>query len=142
MKKVLLSLLALLLVLGVLGGVGLTGYRIGTMQGALRNGDGNPAPFTYGFRSGPQRMPMHDFQQGYYHGFHHRGGFGNFGMMGPGRGFGFFSPFFLIARLAVLGLFIWLAYKLFKGNGWQLSLTRPGVDAAKANPPASEDKGS
>ncbi|HLA08633.1 MAG TPA: hypothetical protein VJ022_14405 [Anaerolineales bacterium] len=133
MKKVLLSLIAIFLILGVLGGAGLAGYRIGTMQGALPGEDGNIAPFAYGFKFGPQGMPMHNFQRGHYHGFHHLGGPGGFGMMGSGWGFGLFSPLYLLARLAVLGLILWLVYKLFKGNGWQLSLTRQTAENAKVD---------
>jgi hypothetical protein len=53
-------------------------------------------------------------------------------MMGYGRGFGFFSPLFLIAKVALLGLVLWLVYKMVKGSGWQLSLTRQAVEGPKA----------
>jgi hypothetical protein len=140
MKKVLFTLLGMILILGVLGGAGFTGYRFGYMQGALAGGDGTAIPFTRGFNFAPQGMPMHNFSRDFNHGFHHPGGLDGFGMMSYGRGFGFFSPLSLIVRLAVLGLVLWLVYKLFKGNGWQLSLTRQAVEGSKAEATTPDKK--
>ena len=140
MKKVLLTLLGIILVAGVLAGAGFAGYRIGYNQGALASKDGTVqlAPLGKGF--GMHGMSMHNFNQGFERGFDQRIGPGDFGMMGRvgGMRFNFFSPFHFIIRLAVFGLIIWLAYKLFTGNGWKLSLTRQTVENPKVEPAPTE----
>ena len=141
MKKVLLTLLGIILVAGVLAGAGFAGYRIGYNQGALASTDGTVqlAPLGKGF--GMHGMPMRNFNQGFdERRFNQRIGPGDFGMMGRGGGmrFDFFSPFHFIIRLAVFGLIIWLAYKLFTGNGWKLSLTRQTVENPKVEPAPTE----
>lgn len=118
MKKVLLSLLAALVVLGLFAVVGYAGYRLGYAQGAQAaqsTADGQAPELRSFDRSNPRRMPMHDF--GFARGFE-RG----FGMRGfPGMGFGFFSPFLFLVRLAVLGLVLWFVYWLFTRSGWRLT---------------------
>ena len=119
MKRVLLSLLAIVVVLGLFAAAGFTGYRFGYAQGAgvAANGDElrpRVGPFD---EIRPNRMPMRDF--GFNRGFHRE-----FGMRGfPGMGFGFFSPWTLLWRLAVLALIVWFAYWLFTRSGWRLTRT-------------------
>ena len=114
MKKVLLSLLAVVLIFGVLGAAGFAGYRYGFYQGALSTSDGRIQSLAPGFGFEIQRMPMHNF--GFDRGF----GPGGFHTMQRGMGFGFFSPFLLIARIAFWGLIIWAVYMLVMRSGWRL----------------------
>jgi hypothetical protein len=122
MKKVLLTLLAIVVLIGVLGGVGFAGYRIGYNHGALAiTGDNIPRFDRPQF--GRDEMPQ--FHPGMNERNFNRGfAPSHFPMMQRGGGFGFFSPFQFLWRLAIIGLVIWAGYQLFKGNGWQLSLTR------------------
>ena len=159
MKKVLLTLLSVIVVLGVLAGAGFVGYRIGYKQAARavasktnttaqlpqqnKGFDPQRMPmqnFNRGFE--PQNMPMlRDFDNGFEHGFNRGMGPRGFGMMGRGgRGFGFFSPFFLLIRVAVWALIIWVIYMVVKGSGWRLSLTRQPTQSAKAETPVVESK--
>jgi hypothetical protein len=140
MKKILLALLGIIVVAGILAGAGFAGYRIGYNHGALASADGTVqlAPMGRGF--GMHGIPMHNFNPGFERGFDQRIGPGDFDMLGRGGGmrFDFFSPFHFIIRLAVFGLIIWLAYKLFTGNGWKLSLTRQTVENPKVEPAPTE----
>jgi uncharacterized membrane protein len=52
-----------------------------------------------------------------------------------GMGFGFFSLFALLARIAVFALIIWLIYWLFTRSGWQLTRT---VQTAETQPKPTE----
>ena len=65
---------------------------------------------------GWNRMPMHNFGPGI------PGLQPGFNMMGRG-GFGFFPFFGLLLQLAIVGLIIWLVYKVV--TGWRITLTRP-----------------
>ena len=120
MKKFLLTLLVIIAAAGVLGGAGWAGYRYGYNRGvgATSNGKDILKPFE-------NQMPMHNFEQGNGSGFHHHDmePRGDFGMMRHGRGFGFFSPFAFLGRLAVFAFIIWLGYKLF--TGWRITFTQP-----------------
>ena len=139
MKKVLLTLLGIIVVVGILAGAGFAGYRIGYNHGALASADGTVqlAPLGRGFEM--HGMSMHNFNQGFEHGFNQRVGPGDFGMQGRGgMRFNFFSPFYLMIRLAVFGILIWLAYKLIKGSGWKLSLTHQAVESPKVEPAPTE----
>jgi hypothetical protein len=131
MKKFLLTLLALVLIVGVLAGVAFLGYRLGYKQGALTiaapNGSTNIRPFMHGDDFAWRKMPMHNFGIDPHFGFHP-----GFGMMLPGRGFGFFSPILFVVQLAVLGFIIWLVYKLL--TGWRLTLTRTTAESPRAEP--------
>jgi hypothetical protein len=122
MRRFLLTLLAVIVIVGVLAGVGFAGYRYGYQQGAMAasNGDTVVPPFARGNDFGRNRMPMHDFGWGIRPGLHR--GFGDFGMMGRGGGFGIFPLYGLLIQLAILGSVVWLVYKLL--TGWRLSLTR------------------
>jgi len=141
MKKVLLTLLGIIVVIGVLAGAGFAGYRLGYNQGANgdtsllipRQGFGMPM-HNFGKDFGSQGMPMHNFNQGNDRDF----GRGGFGMMDRGMGFGFFSPFHFLVRIAFWGLVIWLVYKLIKGSGWHLSLTRQTAESPKVEMPTSD----
>ena len=119
MKRVLLTLLAVVVVLGLFAAAGFTGYRFGYAQGARAavNGD-EVRPQIGPFRDfGPNRMPMRDF--GFERGFHRE-----FGMHGfPGMGFGFFSIFGLLGRIAVLALVVGFIYWLFTRSGYRLTRT-------------------
>ena len=139
MKKVLLTLLAIIVVLGVLGGVGFAGYRIGYRQGALATTDGAIPRFDRLPQFDRDRMPQ--FHPGMNERNFNRGFAPNhFPMMQRGGGFGFFSPFQFLWRLAIIGLVIWVGYQLFKGNGWQLSLIRHSAVPPTAEPDAPKKK--
>ena len=129
MKKVLLTLLAIVVLIGILGGVGFAGYRIGYNHGALAIAGDNIQRFDrpqFGRDEMPQFHPgMNDrnFKRGFAP--------NHFPMMQRGGGFGFFSPFQFLWRIALFGLIIWLGYQLFRGNGWHLSLTRHQAQPAE-----------
>lgn len=131
MRKILLTLLAVIVALGLFAAAGFTGYRFGYAQGvqAAANGD-NLLPGLRPFDDfGPRGMPMHDFgfERGYPRGWD-RGGF-------PMMGFGFFSPWVLLGRIAVLALMVWFVYWLFMRSGWRL--TR---QASESTPPKTESQ--
>ena len=133
MKKVLVTLLATVLVLGLFAAVGFTGYRFGYAQGvrATANGDvlrPQIGPFD---EFGPNRMPMHNF--GFNRGFHRDFGMGGF----PGMGFGFFSPWILLWRIALLALIVWFVYWLFTRSGYRI--TRTVETTAPQSPPAESE---
>jgi len=132
MKKWISRIIIAILFIAAFAGVGLVSYRVGYQQGVQGTNAGMPALFGH-FNQGPQfrQGDMPQFHPGLNDNFDHRSmpGFGNnrFTVMDRGRSFGFFSPVHFLFNIALLGLVIWLGYKLFKGNGWQLSLTRqPG----------------
>jgi len=121
MKKVLLTLLTVVVVLGLFAAVGFAGYRIGVMRGVqiTANGDApNPQlrPFDNFERRAIPRFGD-DFGRGPGRGFGMRG----FPMMG--MGFGIFSLFAFLARIAVFALIIWFIYWLFTRSGWRLTRT-------------------
>ncbi len=128
MKKWIIRILVAVLVLGTFAAVGFVGYRLGFAHGARVTRDGNRLPPIARFeRGGPEWIPG----QGIDHSFQRdlpRGGF----VMRHRGGFGIFPPLISLAHVIFLGFVIWLAYMLFKGNGWQLSLTRV---AAPQTPP-------
>ena len=121
MKKVLLTLLTIVVVLGLFAAVGFAGYRIGVMRGTqiTANGDA-PNPQLRPFDNFERRVMPHfgnDFGRGFGRGFGMRG----FPMMG--MGFGVFSLFAFLARIAVFALVIWFIYWLFARSGWRLTRT-------------------
>lgn len=127
MKKVLLTILAVVIVMGVLTGAGFAGYRIGYIQGVRTTSDG-VAPSL-----GRDRLPQFHpgiFDRGFDRGMIPNRSF----MMQRDRGFGFFSPFQFLWRIALLGLVLWLGYMLFKGSGWHLTLNRQHTGSPKAEP--------
>ena len=138
MKKVLLTLLGIVLVVGVLAGAGFAGYRIGYRRGATANNNGTAKVIPQDKDFAPRGMPMHDFGNNFERGFNRGFGPGDFGMMGRGRGFGFFSPFFLLARVVFWALIIWLVYKAIKGSGW--TITRQTTENSKVEASTPEDK--
>jgi hypothetical protein len=139
MKKVLLTLLAIVVLIGVLGGVGLAGYHIGYRQGALAITDGTIPRFDR--LPGFDRDEMPQFHPGMNDRNFNRGvAPSHFFMMQRGEGFGFFSPFQFLWRLAIIGLIIWVGYQLFKGNGWQLSLTRHSTIPPTEEPVTAKKK--
>ena len=142
MKKVLLTLFGIIVVVGVLAGAGFAGYRFGYMQGATAEVDRASLPAFRDRGFGLRGMPMHNFGNNFERGFIMIPGHQGFGYMerGHGGGFGFFSPFRFLVQIAIVGLIIWLAYKLFTGNGWTLSLTRQAVENPKVETPASAEK--
>lgn len=145
MKKWIVRIIVALLVIGAFAGVGMVSYRIGYQQGVQGTNAGMPALFGHAerFNQNPlfRRDTMPQFHPGFSDDFNHRSMpvFGNsrFTVMNHGSNFGFFSPFRFLFNIALLGLVIWLGYKLFKGNGWQLSLTRQPTSEMK--PEASKD---
>jgi len=131
MKKVLLTLLTIVVVLGLFAGTGYAGYRIGLMRGAQLTANGAAPnqqirPFGNLDRRG---MPNfgNDFGRGGPRGFGMRG----FPMMG--MGFGIFSLFGLLTRIAVFALLIWFIYWLFTRSGWRLTRTA-AVTEVQSNP--------
>lgn len=135
MKKVLPGLLAVILILGVAGAVGFAGYRYGFNQGARSASNGDTPSFVPGYGFGPQRMPMHNFGNGFDHGFGERG----FSMMQHGRGFGFFSPLMFLLRIAFWGLVLWAIYMLAMRSGWRLTrATQP--DETQPKPADTEER--
>lgn len=147
MKKVLLTLLVFIVVAGILAGAGFVGYRMGYNRGVLavsnktvqlpqqnQNFDPHGLPMMRGLGNdfGKRGTPMHNFGNGFEHGF----GPGGFGMMGRGRGgFGFFGS---LLHLALLALIIWVAYRLIKTSGW--TLTRQPAPVAKVETSEVEPK--
>ena len=135
-RKWLTYTLGILLTLAVLAVVGAVGFRIGTMQNASF---AHPS-FTQNFDGGPQSMPR-NFQNGglpprMQENFHNNGGPQgmqgnphNQGFNNHGNNFGFdrrggmsfFPPIFGLIHLALLGLLIWVVYKLVKNSGWRLT---------------------
>ena len=154
MKKVLLTLLSIIVVLGVLAGAGFVGYRVGYNRAVMvsaAKGTAQVPPQNKGFDPrgmpnfnrglGPQNMPMmRNFDNGFGRGFDRGMEPRGFGMMGRGGGFGFFSPFFLLVRVAVWALIIWVVYMLVKGSGWKLSLSRQPTQGTKVEAPVVESK--
>jgi hypothetical protein len=118
MKRILLTLLAVFVVLGLFAMSGYAGYRMGYAQGIEREANGGAPEFRPFERMGPGRMPMHEF--GFGRGFHREFRPGGFPMMG----FGFFSLFGFLWRVAILALTVGLAYWLFTRSGWQLTRTQ------------------
>ena len=121
MKKVLLTLLTIVVVLGLFAATGYAGYRFGYMRGAQLTANGGTPnsqvrPFDNFDRRGMPRFGD-DFGRGIQRGFGMRG----VPMMG--MGFGFFSLFAFLARIAVFALIIWFIYWLFTQNGWRLTRT-------------------
>lgn len=139
-RKWLTYTLGILLTLVVLAGVGMAGFRMGVMQSAklARNADGTTAqiqPFGHlrGFENKFNNQPganprmMQGFDQG---GF----GRGEFGRGGFERGRGgrhFFSPFFSLIHIALLGLLLWFGFKLVKNSGWRLTRASAASEAPK-----------
>ena len=125
MKKTLLVIGIIILALGALAGAGFAGFKFGYMRGATASQGTFNTTFDYHhpmFGAGGM-MPADGFHQN-NRGFHQGFGPGGIPRMERGRGFDFFGPISFLIRIAVLGLILWLTYRFFKGNGWQLSLTR------------------
>jgi hypothetical protein len=123
--------LAVILTLVALAAAGFGGYRVGYVRGLAAN------PNAKGFVAGPfwhEQGRMQNLDKNFdQRGSAHMQAFGGrqldrFG----GRGH-FASPLAGLAGLLVLGLVIWLVYKLVKGmtgkQGWQLALTYHTKDA-------------
>ncbi|HUG34247.1 MAG TPA: hypothetical protein VMJ90_05720 [Anaerolineales bacterium] len=130
MKKWLIRILLVLVAVGALAGAGFAGYRIGLSQGVQLSGNFDDAPrFVERFH----KAGMPEFQFGFHRndrGFNREFGPGGF----HGRGFGFMSPLFVLLKIALFSLIAWGVYKLFTGNGWQLSFTRQPAETTSAAP--------
>jgi len=136
MKKWITRIIVAVLFIGAFAGVGMVTYRIGYQQGSQGTGAG--LPFIFGHSGRPNQSPqfrqddMPQFHPGFNNGFDHRSmpgfGDGRFTIMNRGSIFGFFSPLHFFFNIVLLGVVIWLGYKLFKGNGWQLSLSRQSAN--------------
>ena len=124
--------MGILLTLAVLAVVGAAGFRIGTMQNAsfARNFDGGRQSMQGNFHGngGPQAMQGNPHDQGFDNRGYNRGGDRRGGLP-------FFAPLFGLIHLALLGLLIWVVYKLVKNSGWRL--TRVATSPAPA-PSAAE----
>jgi hypothetical protein len=145
-----------LLTLVILAVVGGAGFRIGMMQNAsfarpffAHNFDGGPQVMqgnsqnnggNQSTQGNSQDNGNPRFMQGNFHdnggtqamqGNPHNQGFDNRGNnRGNDRkgGMSFFSPIFGLIHFVVLGLLLWLGYKLVKKSGWRL--TRAQVSPA------------
>jgi hypothetical protein len=130
MNKWLSRIIIAVLLIGAFAGIGVVAYRVGYQQ-AIQAAAKGAAPLSNRaerFNQMPQFHPGFNnpgFSRGPQQGF----GYNHFGMMERGRGFGFFPPLYFLFGLILLGLVIWLGYKLFKGNGWQLSMTRQSANS-------------
>ena len=135
MKKILQSLLAVIMIVGVLLGVGYAGYRIGYNNGSTDSG--NTPAFDRFYHMNPNQMPMHNFGEGFDRSFGRGFGFNQHPMMRPGgfngMGYGYYSPFLLLWRIATIGLIIWFAYWLFTKSGWQISRKKTNSDEPAGN---------
>jgi hypothetical protein len=149
-RKWLTYILGILLTLVALGVVGVVGFRIGTMQNAslvrppfMKNFDGGAQSMPRNFQNddmpprmqenfhnngGPQAMQGNPHNQGFDNRENNRGGDRRGGMF-------FFPPIFGLIHLALLGLLLWVVYKLVKNSGWRL--TRVAASPAPA-PSAAE----
>jgi hypothetical protein len=131
-KKWLTYTLGILLTLVVLAMVGGAGFRFGMMQNVSNT---RPA-FTHNFDSNPQAMPAmpgnfqrNDGPQSMRENFQDHGKYQ--AMQGNSRNQGFnnrrdsrlpfLPPIFGLIHLAVLGLLIWIGYKIVKNSGWRLT---------------------
>jgi hypothetical protein len=155
-RKWLTYTLGTLLTLVILAAVGIGGFRIGMMQNAsfarpafARNFDDGRQPMQWNFQDGgnqanqgnsqkdgnPQFMQgnPHDNRgpQAMHENFQNRG-FGNRGNNRDG-GMRFFSPIFGLIHLIVLGLLLWVVYKLVKKSGWRLTRVQTASPAPMAN---------
>lgn len=128
MKKWLIRILLVVVAIGALAGAGFAGYRIGLSQGVQLSGNFDDAPrFVERFhKDGIPGLPLGVYRND--RSFSREFGPGGF----HGRGFGFISPLFVLLKVAVLGLIAWGVYKLFTGNGWQLSFTRQPAETTSA----------
>lgn len=139
MKKVLFTLLAVIVVVGALIGAGYMGYRIGYNDGAT--GSGNMPAWDRFSHMDPSQMPMQKFGQRFDRGPGRDFGFNQHSMMRPGgfntMGYGHYSPFFSLWRIAILGLAIWFAYWLFTKSGWQITRKMDAV----SNPASADQTG-
>lgn len=132
MKNWLIRILLTIVVIGAFAAVGFAGYRIGLSQSAQISGNFDKAPrFVERFhKDGIPGLPLGVYPD-------HRGFDRGFGPAGfHGRGLGLISPFFFLLKVTVLGIILWGVYKLFTGNGWQLSFTR---QPAETTSPAPEE---
>ena len=141
--------MGILLTLVVLAVVGGAGFRIGMMQNTsfarppfTRNFDGERQSMPRNFQNGGIPQPMQEnyhnnggpqAMQGNPHnqGFDTRGN--NRGVDRRGGRLPFFAPIFGLIHLALLGLLLWVVYKLVKNSGWRLTRV-----AASPAPAASE----
>ena len=141
MKKWIIRIILAIVVIGAFAGVGFAGYRIGLSQGAQLSGNFDDTPrFVERYhKDGIPGLPLGVYSD-------HRGfdrGFGPGGF--HGRSFGLMSPLFFLLKIALIGLIVWGVYKLFTGNGWQLSFTRQPAEATspetEGTPAAKKQKG-
>jgi len=145
-KKWLTYTLGILLTLVVLAAVGGAGFRIGMMQknpSFTRAADEmGRSPFTNEFDGEHPQALQGNPREGNNGGFEDRQGnrpnqsFGNRGNDRRG-GMPFFPPIFGIIRLVVLGLLIWIGYKLVQKSGWRL--TRVAASPAPTPSPSGNE---
>ena len=148
-KKWLAYTLVTLLTLVILVVVAGAGFRIGLMQNESfktqsfpRNFDNSARPIPGNFPGfgGPQAMDRNSLQD--FDRFQDKQsrtdfpGFNKSGYDRHARGLNLLSIIFGLIHLAVLGLLIWLGYKLFQKSGWRLTHA-----AASPAPTSSETPG-
>lgn len=131
--------LAIVLALVALAAAGFAGYRVGYMQGLAANPNAKDfvaGPFWHA--QGHMQNPDKNFNQ---RGFVPMQAFGGRQVDRFGGREHFASPLAGLAGFIVLGLIIWLGYKLVAGlagkQGWQLALTFTSKDA---NESAADEK--
>ena len=140
--KYALGILFTLVVLAVVGGAG---FRIGMTQNASfrRATDGmGPVPLAHNFDGErPQSMQgnPHQGTDGFQdiQGNPHKQGFNNRGNDRRG-GMSFFPPIFGLIRLAVLGLLLWIGYKLVLKSGWRLTRVAASSAPMTSETPSAE----
>ena len=145
-RKWLTYTVGVLLTLVVLTAVAGAGIRFGMMQNTsfARNFDGGRQSMQGNFQNdemqenfhgngGPQAMQGNPHNQGFDNRGYNRGGDRRGGLP-------FFAPLFGLIHLALLGLLIWLVYKLVKNSGWRLTrvATSPTPEASAAETPSVE----
>ena len=124
--------LTILLTLIVLAGVAGVSFRMGAMQNAVFAG--NDERMAQRFQSFGHMQGFEDNFKGQrsdprmMRGFDH----GDFG-----RG-SFFSPFFGLIKLAVLGALLWLGFKFVKNSGLQLTRVQASPTPAANETPSVE----
>ncbi|CAG0975116.1 hypothetical protein ANAEL_01402 [Anaerolineales bacterium] len=147
-KKWLNYTLGILLTLIVLTAVAGAGFRAGMMQNTTftRFARGAYPPFAHGNLGRLPQQAQDDFRDDKLQGMQ-----GNLQRQSPRdvrgldfRGDGFRFPIFGLIQLAVLGLVVWVGYKLIKKSGWRLSLSKTTSTSSPAAPvaetPAADDE--
>jgi len=129
MKKWLAYTLAILVAFVVVAAVAGISYRIGLEQGVLAVNQFPAFSRLHGFDEEFMQMGRN---------FHGRGAETPTLYYGRG-GTRFFSPVLGVLKLVFLGLILWIAYVLYKRNGWQFVRVNSSAQV-ESSPPADNEK--